>query len=71
MNVSIADLKKNYDKLDVHFDLWKKESDVQEYIPDMVSKLKEDGFAYESEGALGSGRYGRGEIKRTTSVYYR
>ena len=52
LNVSIADLKKNYDKLDVHFDLWKKESDVQEYIPDMVSKLKEDGFAYESEGAL-------------------
>ena len=30
----------------------KRESDVQEYIPDMVSKLKEDGFAYESEGAL-------------------
>ena len=52
LNVSIADLKKNYDKLDVHFDLWKKESDVQEYITDMVSKLKEDGFAYESEGAL-------------------
>ncbi len=26
LNVSIADLKKNYDKLDVHFDLWKKES---------------------------------------------
>ena len=52
MNVSKADLKKNYDNLNVHFDLWKKESDVQEYIPDMVSKLKEDGFAYESEGAL-------------------
>ena len=45
-------MKKNYDNLNVHFDLWKKESDVQEYIPDMVSKLKEDGFAYESEGAL-------------------
>ena len=33
LDVSIADLKKNYDKLDVEFDLWKKESDVQGYIP--------------------------------------
>ena len=32
--------------------LWKKESDVQPYIPDMVEKMKKDGFAYESEGAL-------------------
>lgn len=52
LDVSIADLKKNYDKLDVEFDLWKKESDVQEYIPDMVQKLKEEGHAYLSEGAL-------------------
>ncbi len=37
----------------------KRESDVQEYIPDMVSKLKEDGFAYESEGCSCCGRYGR------------
>lgn len=52
LNVSIADLKKNYDKLSVEFDIWKKESDVQPYIPDMVEKMKKDGFAYESEGAL-------------------
>ena len=52
LDVSIADLKKNYDKLDVEFDLWKKESYVQEYIPDMIEKMKKDGFAYESEGAL-------------------
>ena len=52
LNVSIADLKKNYDKLSVKFDIWKKESDVQPYIPDMVEKMKKDGFAYESEGAL-------------------
>lgn len=52
LDVSIADLKENYNKLDVEFDLWKKESDVQEYIPDMVQKLKDDGYAYISEGAL-------------------
>lgn len=52
LNVSIADLKKNYDKLSVEFDIWKKESDVQPYIPNMVEKMKKDGFAYESEGAL-------------------
>lgn len=52
MNVSVTDLKRVYDKLNVDFDLWKKESDVQDYIPDMVEKLKADGLAYESEGAL-------------------
>ncbi|MBO5489624.1 MAG: arginine--tRNA ligase [Eubacterium sp.] len=52
LNVSIADLKKNYNKLNVEFDLWKKESDAQPYIPDMVEKMKQDGYAYESEGAL-------------------
>lgn len=52
IRISVADLKKNYENLDVHFDLWKGESDVQEYIPDMVRRLKEEGFAYESDGAL-------------------
>ncbi len=50
--VSIADLKKNYDNLQVEFDLWKKESDAQPYIPDMVEYLKKEGFAQVSEGAL-------------------
>lgn len=52
LSVSVADLKKNYDNLNVSFDLWKKESDAQAYIPAMVEKMKADGFAYESEGAL-------------------
>ncbi len=52
LNVSVEDLKKNYEKLNVDFDLWKKESDVEAYIPDMVQKLKDDGYAYISEGAL-------------------
>lgn len=52
LQVSIADLKKNYDSLNVFFDLWKKESDAQPYIPDMVEKMKADGIAHMSEGAL-------------------
>ena len=52
INVSVADLKKIYTKLNVEFDLWKKESDAQPYIPDMVQKMKDDGFAYISDGAL-------------------
>lgn len=52
MEVSVADLKKNYKRLDVEFDLWKKESDAQPYIPDMIRKMKEEGLAYEDDGAL-------------------
>lgn len=52
MNVSVTDLKANYKKLNVEFDLWKKESDAQPYIPDMVQMMKDKGFAYENEGAL-------------------
>ena len=50
--VSVADLKRNYARLDVHFDLWKSESDAQPYIPTMVEKLKADGFARYDDGAL-------------------
>ncbi len=52
MKVSLADLKKNYDNLDVHFDLWKGESDAEEYIPWLIQDLQDQGLAYESEGAL-------------------
>ena len=52
MNVSIPDLKRNYEKLNVSFDLWKGESDAKPYIAGMVQKMKDGGFAYESEGAL-------------------
>lgn len=52
LNVSVTDLKKNYENLNVSFDLWKGESDAQAYIPAMVENLKEQGFAYRSEGAL-------------------
>lgn len=52
MNVSKTDLKKNYDNLNVSFDLWKGESDAQEFIPDMVEDLIRRGFAHESQGAM-------------------
>ena len=52
LQVSVSDLKKNYKKLQVDFDLWKGESDAQPYIPEMVEAMKEKGLAYESEGAL-------------------
>lgn len=52
LNVSVTDLKRNYENLNVSFDLWKGESDAQPFIPDMVQKMKDDGYAYISEGAL-------------------
>ena len=52
INVSIKDLKKNYDNLDVHFELWKKESDAQPYIPDMIKYMKDNNYTRISEGAL-------------------
>lgn len=51
MNVSVADLKKNYDKLDVHFEKWLGESDADPYIPAMVEDMKKRGVAVLSEGA--------------------
>ena len=52
MNVSVPDLKKNYEKLAVDFDWWKGESSVDALIPGMVEDMKKKGYAYESEGAL-------------------
>ncbi|MBQ6293616.1 MAG: arginine--tRNA ligase [Lachnospiraceae bacterium] len=52
VNVSVADLKKNYGNLNVTFDLWKGESDAQAYIPAMMEGFREKGILKESEGAL-------------------
>ncbi|MCQ2495067.1 MAG: arginine--tRNA ligase [Lachnospiraceae bacterium] len=52
LNVSKADLKKNYDNLNVHFELWNGESDVDSLIAPMVEKMKADGVAKLSEGAV-------------------
>ncbi len=52
MKISITDLRRNYEALNVTFDLWKGESDVQPYIPDMVEEMRTSGIAYEDQGAL-------------------
>ena len=52
MKVSVADLKRNYEKLSVDFDLWKGESDADSYIPGLVEYLKGKGYAYQDQGAL-------------------
>lgn len=51
MRISVADLKKNYDNLDVHFEKWLGESDADPYIPAMVEDMKARGIAVQSEGA--------------------
>ena len=51
MNVSVADLRKNYNNLDVYFEKWLGESDADPYIPAMVEDLKARGIAVLSEGA--------------------
>ncbi len=52
IKVSVNDLKKNYKRLNVSFELWKGESVAQAYIPEMVRRMKDGGFAYISDGAL-------------------
>lgn len=52
LNISVDDLKKNYGKLNVEFDLWKGESDCQKYMGEMIDYLKENNYTYESDGAI-------------------
>ena len=52
MRISVFDLHRIYDRLDVHFEKWLGESDADPFIPDMIRDLKDRGFAVESEGAL-------------------
>ena len=51
MRLSLADMRKIYDDLDVHFEAWLGESDADPYIPAMVQDLKDRGIAVQSEGA--------------------
>ena len=52
MEISVADLKRNYANLNVSFDVWLGESDAQPYIPEMMEIVKSRHLAVESEGAL-------------------
>lgn len=49
--VSVIGMKRNYAALGVHFDLWKGEADVHDYIAPMVDDLRAKGLAIESDGA--------------------
>ena len=51
MNVSVSDLKRNYENLNVSFESWLGESDADPYIPAMVEDMKARGLAVQSEGA--------------------
>ena len=51
MRVSVTDLKKNYDNLNVYFEKWLGESDADPYIPAMVQDMKDRGIAVLSNGA--------------------
>jgi len=51
-NVSVAAMKKNFAALDVYFELWLGESNAQDYIPDMVTRLQEKGDAIQDQGAI-------------------
>lgn len=52
MRVSVKDLKENYGKLDVDFDLWYGESDADKYVDELLDILNEKGIMHESEGAM-------------------
>lgn len=50
--VSRAALEADFDRLGVHFDLWKGESDVDPLIPGMIEDMKSQGITEDSDGAL-------------------
>ena len=51
MKLSVADMTRIYNSLDVHFESWLGESDADPFIPDMIADFKAKGLAVESEGA--------------------
>lgn len=52
MRVSVRDLKENYKRLYVDFDLWYGESDANEYVDELIEILNKKGLMYESDGAM-------------------
>jgi len=51
-DVSVKGMERNYNALGVHFDLWKGEADVHDYIAPMVEELRQKNVAIDSEGAV-------------------
>lgn len=52
MRASVADLKSNYEKLNVDFELWYGESDADKFIPELIERLEDKNLLRESEGAM-------------------
>lgn len=52
VNVSVGEIRKLYDKLNVSFDLWQGESDSDQYVESVIEYLRKKGLVYENEGAL-------------------
>ncbi len=52
VDVSITDIKRHVALLEVEYDFWMGESHAEPYLNEMIERLKRDGFAYESQGAL-------------------
>lgn len=52
VDVSIEDMKKNFDRLDVSFDQWFGESRYQQKIPTLIHAFQQTGVVQESQGAL-------------------
>ena len=51
VEISVEDLKKSYDKLDIHFELWRGESDCHKSIPKMIEELEKNNLLKDSDGA--------------------
>ena len=52
VDLSIAEIKRDIEPFDVHFDLWRGESDAQPRIPTLIEDLKRADHAEMSDGAL-------------------
>ena len=51
VKVSVEAVKKDFDSLGIHFDLWLGESDADKYVEDLIANLKEANHAVQSDGA--------------------
>ena len=51
MDISKADIKRIYDKLNITFEIWEGESDCDKYIPEVIDYLTKKNVVVESQGA--------------------
>lgn len=52
VDVSVAELKRDYARLNVAYDLWLGESDTQTIVDTLATRLQDAGHAQESQGAM-------------------